>query len=227
MLRGLRRGLLRCWNDVSFGVFGLPGFALSPNRSWGWLDYCWVDGSFRDFAFYDLEGFVIVRNLIIDFVCKNCQKIFRKKKGHYKYCSNQCSKDGTRNVVKLWVSRNIEKIRARDKRYYYKNRVKETADSLDRYHKKYKHSSFYRDKRNEYSRSYYSKKNKLKHSARTKLMHAVRDGLIVKPINCAICYSDKNIEAHHSDYLKPFDVLWLCKKCHHLEHRRLRDKARL
>lgn len=34
---------------------------------------------------------------------------------------------------------------------------------------------------------------------------------------CAKCAAVK-AEAHHSDYAKPLEVTWLCRKCHHLEH---------
>lgn len=44
--------------------------------------------------------------------------------------------------------------------------------------------------------------------------NAIRDGrLIRKP--CEVCEKIKS-EAHHEDYSKPFDVVWLCRK-HHLE----------
>jgi len=37
-------------------------------------------------------------------------------------------------------------------------------------------------------------------------------GLIEKK-PCEKCNS-KNTEAHHSDYNKPLNIIWLCKKCH-------------
>jgi hypothetical protein len=43
----------------------------------------------------------------------------------------------------------------------------------------------------------------------------------VKPDHCSICRSSEWIEAHHSDYSKPLEVLWVCKKCHNAIHKRL------
>lgn len=55
---------------------------------------------------------------------------------------------------------------------------------------------------------------KKKYKAR-KLVHinVVRGNIIKKP--CIIC-KDVNSEAHHPDYDKPKQVIWLCRK-HHLE----------
>lgn len=54
-----------------------------------------------------------------------------------------------------------------------------------------------------------------KYRARTKLNNALRDGRIIKK-PCAIC-GDVNSEAHHKDYRKYLDVIWLCRKHHLLE----------
>ena len=47
--------------------------------------------------------------------------------------------------------------------------------------------------------------------------NALRDGKIGKG-PCAICAAEKNIHAHHNDYSKPLDVIWLCARCHHRTH---------
>ena len=41
-----------------------------------------------------------------------------------------------------------------------------------------------------------------------------------KPCLCG----DKKVEAHHPDYNKPLNVLWVCKKCHVNIHRKKRDQ---
>lgn len=40
---------------------------------------------------------------------------------------------------------------------------------------------------------------------------------------CQRCGSPR-AEAHHPNYSQPLNILWLCTKCHHGEHRRLRPR---
>jgi len=48
-------------------------------------------------------------------------------------------------------------------------------------------------------------------------------GIIVKPKICDKCKMPNGIiMAHHFDYILPFDVLWLCPKCHRGLHSKLR-----
>lgn len=59
-----------------------------------------------------------------------------------------------------------------------------------------------------------------KHNARKILRYYVNSGKIkVEP--CEICFSNLNVEGHHSDYSQPLKVNWLCKDCHMTYHRRL------
>lgn len=37
--------------------------------------------------------------------------------------------------------------------------------------------------------------------------------------SCQKCGKLEDIQMHHKDYKKPLDVLWLCAKCHRLEHK--------
>ena len=54
------------------------------------------------------------------------------------------------------------------------------------------------------------------YKAHTAVSNAVRDGRISKG-SCLFCESTE-VHAHHKDYDKPFDVIWLCPKCHHRLH---------
>lgn len=55
----------------------------------------------------------------------------------------------------------------------------------------------------------------LKNAARTAVAVAIKKGILVRPDVCSFCNKQKNkIEAHHQDYNKQLDVIWLCKPCH-------------
>ena len=63
-----------------------------------------------------------------------------------------------------------------------------------------------------------TEQQKLKNNARSYLHVYVKRGKIKKE-NCKVC-NNRKTEAHHEDYARPIDVIWLCKK-HHIEiHRR-------
>lgn len=55
--------------------------------------------------------------------------------------------------------------------------------------------------------------------ARSALGVAVNKGNIVRPQSCSACGKLGRIEGHHHDYAHPFDVVWLCRKCHSAVHR--------
>ena len=51
--------------------------------------------------------------------------------------------------------------------------------------------------------------------AHIKVYHAVKQG-ILKRQPCHVC--GKNAEAHHPDYSRPLDVIWLCASHHRQAH---------
>ena len=70
------------------------------------------------------------------------------------------------------------------------------------------------------SRQKWDKNNKHKRAAHIILGNAVRNGKVLKPNKCEQCGAKPNrIEGHHSDYAKPLDVTWLCRKCHVEAHK--------
>ena len=49
---------------------------------------------------------------------------------------------------------------------------------------------------------------------------AIRKGLLV-PSPCIRCGEKKSL-AHHEDYDKPLDVMWLCQPCHKQRHKEMK-----
>lgn len=59
--------------------------------------------------------------------------------------------------------------------------------------------------------------NPTKKNAYMALDAAIRSGKITRPNVCSGCGctdDEHRIEAHHYDYSKPLDVIWLCTPCH-------------
>lgn len=55
-------------------------------------------------------------------------------------------------------------------------------------------------------------KNQKKIKVKTKVARAIRTGVLIRK-KCAICGKEKT-DAHHKDYSKPLDVIWLCRTHH-------------
>lgn len=44
---------------------------------------------------------------------------------------------------------------------------------------------------------------------------AIKRGKITRPRICSLCWlQNGTIEGHHPDYSNPFEIIWLCRKCH-------------
>ena len=55
------------------------------------------------------------------------------------------------------------------------------------------------------------------HCAKQVVYYLKKCGLLA-PTDCESC-SNKTVQAHHKDYNKPWEVNWLCKKCHNEWHK--------
>ena len=53
--------------------------------------------------------------------------------------------------------------------------------------------------------------------ARYAVSNAIRDGRLQKQ-PCKFCDTTTSLEAHHFDYARPLDVIWLCRPCHRKFH---------
>lgn len=64
------------------------------------------------------------------------------------------------------------------------------------------------------AKSAYIQRNPKIRSATIAVGNAIRDGKLTRPEYCECCKEDLFVEAHHCDYNKPLDVMWLCDRCH-------------
>lgn len=92
------------------------------------------------------------------------------------------------------AGRNMELARQRDRERYQRDREKRIAQLEARDSKK---------------------------RQATKMVNSrVAAGTMHKPDSCERCGTEGPVQAHHDDYDKPLDVIWLCTSCHGAEHRK-------
>lgn len=126
---------------------------------------------------------------------------------------NKC-KDCTKNDVRNYYFDNHDKClkanRIRNRKPKYVEQRKAAAE-------RWKADPELRRIKNE-SQKQWIKRNTLKRAAHILVANAVRDGRLIKQ-PCCVCGLEKS-EAHHEDYEKPLDVMWLCRKHHAEIHRK-------
>ena len=110
---------------------------------------------------------------------------------------NKC-KECTKNDVNKHRQENIEKIRAYDrKRAKNSDRIKAAAEV----NKAWRNAD---------------KRRSAAHSA---VASAIKTGGLVR-MPCSRC-GNTNSLAHHEDYDKPLEVVWLCQPCHKQRHKEM------
>lgn len=73
---------------------------------------------------------------------------------------------------------------------------------------------------NQESKRAWHNRNLNKYDAHKAVANAIKAGKL-KRMNCIKC--GEKAQAHHDDYSKPLDVIWLCPKHHSLRHVELRQ----
>src|SRR5688572_29986465 len=76
------------------------------------------------------------------------------------------------------------------------------------------HNAYQRSNRKKHSELTPEQRNKA--NARSYVNVYIKRGLVVKK-PCQCCGEPK-AQAHHIDYSKPLEVVWLCRRCHLKEH---------
>lgn len=117
----------------------------------------------------------------------------RQKDGYHYYCKD-CKKEFSKAEYERYKDRYARSV----KNYRSTPKGKQVVRDI------------YRRMREKYPEKY---------KARTILNSSLRKGLISKPQHCSICRSEKKLSAHHNDYLKPLDVIWMCYTCHTKHHK--------
>lgn len=111
-----------------------------------------------------------------------------------------------------------ERILERNKRWRQDN-----ADLWKAGLKKYREQLSPEKKKEYYERYYQAHKEEIQ--ARWTVCNKIRQGKLIKPDQCVVCWNkhkSRDIHAHHIDYKKPLEVLWLCKECHKKLHNQMK-----
>lgn len=58
----------------------------------------------------------------------------------------------------------------------------------------------------------------VRRKAVAKIGWAIKSGKIIRKEICEKCNKKSRTQAHHHDYSKPYDVVFLCRPCHCIEH---------
>jgi len=126
---------------------------------------------------------------------------FLKKQG----CYNSWCKDCIKAYCKKWVKNNSEKSTISHANWYKNNQAK-AKNQAKRW-----------SKNNPEKKKRHILKYQAKHPERIKahqaVSYAIKTGKLTKK-PCLMCGSTIKINAHHMDYSKPLNVIWLCKDHH-------------
>lgn len=148
--------------------------------------------------------------------CPDCDEVYTvdsfysyEKNGGKTYYFRRC-KLCHNNRGKAWWEENQY-----GKKYYSKNKEEvKLKKRIDR-----KTEAGKRAKKKQNKRYWDKPENAIKHIARGAVSTAIKKGTLVKPDKCELCKRNSTLEAHHVDYKKPLDVMWLCILCHTKWHK--------
>lgn len=153
--------------------------------------------------------------------CKPC----KNQQNREKYDSNKEKINARRFELR---NEDLEGYNAYQRERYWANREKKVNRMREIYHsspevrkKQTERVLKYRENNKEwwlaYQRKYlkiWREENREKTAAHSKVQSAKLSGKLVPFEVCEMCSQRATTEAHHEDYEKPLEVIWLCKPCH-------------
>lgn len=127
-------------------------------------------------------------------------------------------KDGRLNKCKECTKNDATKHRI-ERIYYYRAYDKQRASAP---HRAQARKDYSRSEAGRLSHARALKRQRVKYPdkyrARTTFWNAVRDGKVVPWPVCCVPECNSKPEAHHPDYSRPLDVVWLCSVHHKQVH---------
>ena len=141
--------------------------------------------------------------------CFKCGKV----KSICEFYKHPMMKDGHLNKCKECTKKDVKENRKKNI-IYYKSYDRKRSMLPHRVEARaiYSKTDAFKQSHKKALKKYYHP-SRIKRNARAMLRYAFITGRIIK-MPCEICGETKNIQAHHEDYSKPLDVIWLCPEHH-------------
>jgi site-specific recombinase XerD len=153
---------------------------------------------------------------------KNCVRCGALKSLEEFYKKDKSCKDCRKAKIKNYRALNMEKIRSYDRARGQAEERKQKNKDYQAYMKKNEPEKWLIMRCEAVKKN--RAKNRNKYIANSKVRYAISTKKI-KQEPCIKCGAQKS-EAHHPDYSKPLEVVWLCDYHHKEEHKKLRALQR-
>lgn len=178
--------------------------------------------------------------------CKKCcidkdeSQFFKKNDRWFEGTCKECRRKRVQELVSMDSEKYREKERLRSekrrksedcvkwRKVYQERKRKEISEKcLENYHKKnhLETQKIWKRNNKEKLKQYGTtarKKFPFKAAARAYVCAAIKEGVLVRPEECSSCLKSCKPEAHHEDYVRPLEVIWLCRSCHGRVHRKIK-----
>ena len=141
-------------------------------------------------------------------ICRKCKQE-KEDDQFYSYCLTRCKQCKVKYALK-YQKDNPEKVKQ-----YERKRTQTKALYQSNYYKEW-YAKHGRKRADNYLDIiiFWRKNNPEKIKVMDKVYYLVKKGLINRPLECSICGRKARIYAHHEDYTKPFEIIWVCGSCH-------------
>lgn len=149
--------------------------------------------------------------------CVICGKPFLTRHSQGRYCSSYCRRLGWREQWRKYNRRNKEKRKEISHNHYVRNKENRTKQ-IEKYRKTERGKLA--TKQNSINQR---AKFPEKYIARHEVYKALAKGILVKQ-PCETC-GELKAEAHHEDYSKPLEVMWLCDRHHRIREGRITEES--